>query len=108
MDAAAGPGGDFARRPLPSGFARRVVTIPPGGARAYDAAEWRDAIVAVERGEIELEGSDGERRRFARGDLLWLSGLSLRALRNRGAEPAVLVAVSRRRGDEFRGPAASH
>jgi hypothetical protein len=83
-------------RPLPPRFERRVVTVPPGAARAFDPAEWRDAIVAVERGAIELECRDGDLRGFRRGDLLSLSGLSLRALRNPGTDPAVLVAVRRR------------
>ena len=39
----------------------------------------------------------GARGRFARGAVLSLSALPLRALRNAGAEPAVLVALSRRR-----------
>jgi hypothetical protein len=89
-------------------FERRIVTVPPGTARAFDPAEWHDAIVAVERGAIELERRDGDRRGFGRGDLLSLSGLSLRALRNPGAEPALLVAVRRRRrADEFPGPSSS-
>jgi glyoxylate utilization-related uncharacterized protein len=79
------------------GFDRRVVAVPPGGARAYDEADWHDALVLVVRGEIELEARSGRRARFARGSLLSLAGLRLRALHNRGAEPAELVAVRRRR-----------
>jgi len=78
-------------------FAVRVVAVPPGLARAYDAAEWRDALVLVARGEIELEGVGGGRKCFRRGAVLSLDGLPLRALHNRGAQPASLVAVSRRR-----------
>jgi hypothetical protein len=77
-------------------FVMRAVTLSPGSERAYDAREWRDAIVAVARGEIELAWSSGASRRFGRGALLCLSGLSLRAVRNRGREVAVLVSVSRR------------
>jgi hypothetical protein len=77
-------------------FALRVVTVAPGGVRPYADAEWRDAIVVVERGEIELETLGHVRWRFERGDMLWLSGLPLHALHNRGREPARLVAVSRR------------
>jgi hypothetical protein len=78
-------------------FDRRVVSVPPGRARTYDEADWRDALVLVVRGEIELEARGGSRQRFARGAVLSLAGLSLRALHNRGAEPAELVAVRRRR-----------
>jgi hypothetical protein len=77
-------------------FVLRAVAVAPGGRRAYDEGEWRDAIVVVKRGEIELECLSGISHRFRRGDLLWLSGLPLRALHNRGGEPALLVAVSRR------------
>jgi hypothetical protein len=87
----------FLGRPLSSLFERRVVVVAPGRERAFDDAEWRDALVVVEHGEIELECTGGTCRRFGRGDLLWLIGLPLRALHNAGREPAVLVAVSRRR-----------
>jgi len=86
----------FLGRRLPPSLQLRVVAVAPGHARAYDDAEWRDAIVVVEGGEIELEWLGGSRRRFGHGEVLWLDGLRLRALRNRGRDPAVLVAVSRR------------
>jgi predicted dithiol-disulfide oxidoreductase (DUF899 family) len=85
---------------LPPGFAFRTIAVAPGGRRAYDEAEWRDALVVVEHGEIELECLSGRRRRFARGDLLWLTGLPLRALHNSGTEPALLAAISRQRRTE--------
>jgi hypothetical protein len=73
-------------------FERRIVSVPPGGALDYDEADWRDALVLVVRGEIELGGE-----RFGRGSVLSLAALPVRALHNRGAEPAELVAVRRRR-----------
>jgi quercetin dioxygenase-like cupin family protein len=81
---------------MPTAFDVRVVEVAPGAERASHEAEWRDALVVVDRGEIELDCVGGSRRRFARGAVLWLGGLPLRALRNPGAEPAVLVAVTRR------------
>jgi Cupin domain len=87
----------FLGRRLAPGFVLRVVVVAPGGERAYDEREWRDAIVVVEWGEIVLEPRAGRPYRFGRGDVLWLQGLALRALRNPGGEPAVLVAVARRR-----------
>ena len=77
-------------------FVLRAIAIDPGCERRYDEAEWRDAIVSVTRGQIELEASGGVRCRFRTGDVLWLDGLHLRALHNCGAEPALLLAVSRR------------
>jgi hypothetical protein len=87
------------RRPLPPGFELRIVVVAPGRPRAYDESEWRDALVVVERGEIELESLGGSRARLLRGDVVWLRGLPLRALHNPRREPALLVAVSRRRPD---------
>jgi hypothetical protein len=87
----------FLGRRLPAAFAVRVLTVPPGRTRAYERADWQDAIVVVEHGQIELEHLDGSRGRFGLGAVLWLAGLPLRAIHNRWAEPALLVAVSRQR-----------
>lgn len=73
-----------------------MVVVAPGRSRGYDAAEWRDAVVFVERGRIELCGAGGGRLGFRAGDVLWLDGLTISRLYNPGPEPAVLVAVSRR------------
>ena len=80
-----------------AGFEVRLVAVAPGRTRDYDEADWRDALVTVERGAIELEGISGSRQTFERGAVLWLAGLPLRALHNRGPEPAVIVAVARHR-----------
>ena len=82
-------------RPVPASFDVRVVVVGPGCVRPYDADEWRGALVVIDRGAIELESLAGGRRRLRRGAVLWLAGLSLRAIRNPGDEPAVLAAVSR-------------
>lgn len=92
-----GPGRlSFLDGPLPSRFRLFEVTLAPGGSRAYDEAEWSDALVVVERGEIELECAAGVRKRFPGGAVMWLEGIGLRTLHNPGSEPTVLVAVSRR------------
>lgn len=84
---------------LPPEMVRRVVTLAPGERCAYRAEDWADALVVVEDGAIELEAESGDRRRLARGAVLWLVGLPLRALHNVGRHPAVIVAVSRRLPD---------
>ena len=76
-------------------FARRRVVLEPGDRRPFEEREWDDALVIVERGEVDLEYRSGARLRFIAGDMLWLTGLPLRSLRNPGAEPAVLPTVSR-------------
>jgi quercetin dioxygenase-like cupin family protein len=79
----------------PPGFEYRAVTIDAGGDRIYHRLEWRDALILVTRGEIELECRDGSSQRLARGDVFWLAGLPLRRIHNCGSEPARLLAVRR-------------
>jgi hypothetical protein len=76
----------------------RTVALEPGGTLLYDEEEWRDALVKVESGEIELQMTCGRSCFFQRGDLLWFQGLPLASLHNRGEEPAVLLAAARTRG----------
>jgi hypothetical protein len=87
----------FLGRPLGPSFTGRAVTIAPGGSRPYDEAEWRDALVAVEHGELALECRAGGRRTFGSGALLWLVGLDIVMLHNHSpTQSTVIVAVSRR------------
>ena len=82
---------------VPEGFDVRRIVVSPGAERLFVEAEWRDSIVVVESGRLELECRSGSRRRFGRGDVLWLIGLPLRALHAYGRMPTVLIAVSRSR-----------
>jgi hypothetical protein len=74
----------------------RRIAVPAGGELHFVPDDWRDSIVLVEQGSIELESSHGARRTFVAGDALWLQGIPLRTLRNRGAGEAVLTATARR------------
>ena len=76
-------------------FRRRVVELTPGEELDIDCDRWRDALVVLESGEVELECAVGERRRFAAGSVLCLLP-PVRFLRNSGSEPARLIAISRR------------
>jgi len=76
-------------------FTVRRHVVPPRSERAYAQAEWRDGLVVVESGAIELEAMNGLRRTFVEGDVLTLARTSLRVLRNRNPVVAVLVATSR-------------
>ena len=82
--------------PRRAAFERRVVVLPVGDFHRVVASDWRDALVEVEHGEVDLELADGTSRHFATGDVLWLCGLPVRSLRNCGSGVAVLVAVRRR------------
>jgi len=84
---------------LPPAFAVRVCRLEPGTSRPYDPDEWRDALVVVEEGDLDLECHAGGRRRFLQGAVLSFAGLPLRRMHNPGTGPTVLVAVSRRRSD---------
>jgi len=76
-------------------FRKRVIELTPKDELRIDAAAWRGAIVFLETGEVELECSAGERRRFAAGAVLCLVP-PVRALRNCGDDSARLIAISRR------------
>ena len=72
-----------------------MIVVAPGDERPYDETEWEDSLVVIEHGMIELESVSGACRSFVAGDILWLVGLPLALLRNRGTIPAVLCAIFR-------------
>lgn len=78
------------------GFRRTTIRIEPGDCRPYRPADWVDCLVVIESGEVDLEATSGVRHTCRGGDVLWLVGLSLRCLVNRGAAPVVITAVRRR------------
>ena len=77
-------------------FATAVVTLEPGRVLPYDEAAWHGAIVFITTGEIELVCDSGALHVFGHGNILWLEGLPLRALRNSGPTTARLLTISRR------------
>jgi hypothetical protein len=87
----------FLGKQCPENFRLTVVILQP-----HDAVEWppvdcADALIVVERGELEVELRTGTRAWFAEGAILVLAGLPLRRLRNSGHIPLVLSALSRDR-----------
>ena len=85
----------FIGGPLAPSFERRVVVIHGGETLDYDGAQWRDALVVVTSGCVDVVFRCGASQSFRYRDMLWLDGLPVRALHNTGATPAVLVAVAR-------------
>lgn len=79
----------------PNGFRSRTLTLRPRSAIDYRPADWADALVVVERGELEVECRTGVRARFGEGAILAFAGLALRRLRNPSSRPLVLSALSR-------------
>ena len=81
---------------MPS-YRAREVRIESLGERPYGADDWRNALVIVRSGVLELVSLGGVRRRFGLGSLLFLANLRLRSLRNPGGVPTVLSVVTRAR-----------
>jgi hypothetical protein len=99
-----GAGDALFRDPLPAGFSRRVLRVPPALELDFEANGAPDAVVVVEEGVAELECRAGARRRFGRGAMIPIARLPIARVRSVGPGPLVLVAVSRaplRATDEF-------
>ena len=86
---------DRLARGLSAHFGKRTIELAAASAFAYVEPNWRDAIVFVACGEVEVECASGERARFREGDILCLVSLHVRLLRNTGTAPAHLLAISR-------------
>jgi hypothetical protein len=71
-------------------FQVRLIMIPPGSERPYRAAEWRDALIRVERGSVELYSTSGGHLRLSKGAILSLDRLALRTISNHRPTAAVL------------------
>jgi hypothetical protein len=77
-------------------FRRTVVELAPDEELRIESRLWRDAIVFLENGEIEVECAAGDSRPFAAVAVLCFPS-PVRLLRNRGNVSARLIAISRRR-----------
>lgn len=84
-------------RSLPPDYEARLLILEPGDVVEYESSAWRDALVEVECGEVELRLRDGRRFCATAGDVLWLCGLGVLSLANPGGAPAALTGVARRR-----------
>ena len=81
---------------LPRGGSRGPSSRSPRatGARTSDQ-DWRDALVVIVRGAVDLECTRGGRRRFEAGTMMCLEGLGLVALFNPGPDDLVIVTITR-------------
>ncbi|MDQ3811469.1 MAG: hypothetical protein M3336_14380 [Chloroflexota bacterium] len=95
-------------RPGRPQYEQRRLVIAPGAEHPSGADEWADAIVVIESGHVEVECLAGARRMFQANAMVCLDWLPLRALRNTGSEPAVLVAIRRRRVERLRPEAETY
>jgi hypothetical protein len=87
----------FLGRRCPENFRLCMVILQPRDAVEWPPADCADALIVVERGELEVELRSGTRAWFREGAILVLAGLPLRRLRNPGRTPLVLSALSRER-----------
>jgi hypothetical protein len=78
----------------PKDFRLHTVTLPLGTID-YRRADWADALVVVERGELEIECQGGARARFDEGAILAFATLAVQRLRNPSTRPLVLSTLSR-------------
>jgi hypothetical protein len=69
--------------------------LGPGEIRASGPAEWSGALVVVDTGAIEVGCFAGASATFVAGDILALSCLPVRWLRNAGLDEARIIAVRR-------------
>jgi hypothetical protein len=83
---------------LPPWFERRVVTIAVGDELGPCEASWRDELVSVEAGALDIVGPDNSAVHLTTGAVLFLDGVAHVALRATGDVPTVLVAIRRRAG----------
>jgi hypothetical protein len=77
-------------------FTRRIVELPALSVLDDDAVDWERAIVFVTAGEVELVCQSGARAIFRDGDILCFAPFPGVTVRNRGSEPAHLLALWRR------------
>jgi hypothetical protein len=73
-----------------------VTLIAPGDELSRPPEGWPAGVVEISHGEIELVCRGGTRVRFRAGELVWLRGIGLRAVRNVGLEVAELAPVGTR------------
>jgi quercetin dioxygenase-like cupin family protein len=83
-------------RSLPAGYQIRLLILEPGTEVAYEPATWRDSLVEVECGQVELHLRDKRRIRVRTGEVLWLSGLGVLSISNPSGSPAALTGLARR------------
>lgn len=85
----------FLRRPPPRGCQVRRLVIEAGRQGPYAPADWADALVIVEAGELEVECEQGSTARFAAGAVLFLASVPVRWLRSADGQPVTLTVLSR-------------
>lgn len=88
-------GVSFIGRCCPVQFRRRTLTLQPADAIDFRPIDWADAIVVVERGELQIECRTGRCATFSQGAVLVFDGMTIRRLCNAGSTPLVLSALSR-------------
>jgi hypothetical protein len=76
---------------------RQQLDLAPGTVLVGPSG-WRDAIVFVVAGEVDVECSSGVGRRFGHGAVLCLARVPGATIRNAGPVPVRLLAIWRRTG----------
>ncbi len=88
---------DVLGRDLPTGFRRSVIRLAPGAFLSCSDPSWRDALLVLGQGEIEVRTPDGSTGRFSTGAVIAVADIPLSVVHAVGLEPAVLAAVRQSR-----------
>ena len=84
------------RRDLPPAFERWRLSLAAGETWPAAAAAWRDALVLVEHGLLEVRCPAGARGSYPEGALLPLGALDAAELHNPGPGRLEILAIRRR------------
>jgi hypothetical protein len=88
---------DVLGRDVPTGFRRSVIRLAPGASVSCSDPSWRDALLVLGQGEIEVRTPSGSTGRFSTGAVIAVADIPLSVVHVVGLEPAVLAAVRQSR-----------
>jgi hypothetical protein len=86
---------DLLDRDHPNRFLRSVIRLAPGASLSCSDPSWRDALLVLGQGEIEVRTPDGSTGRFSTGAVIAVADIPLSVVHAVGPEHAVLAAVRR-------------
>jgi quercetin dioxygenase-like cupin family protein len=74
-------------------FGANAIVLPPGYETGRHFHERQEELYFLHSGQVEIDLGDGSTHRLGPGGMAWVDASTVRELRNRGPEDAVLVIV---------------
>jgi quercetin dioxygenase-like cupin family protein len=74
-------------------FGANAIVLPPGYETGKHFHERQEELYFLHSGNVEIEFGDGSAHQLGPGGMAWVDASTVRELRNRGPEDAVLVIV---------------